>query len=179
LYLQRQLADACAAGPVLHVAPDRPLEKTLHRLAGSGYVRSNIVAGDVELVMDVHDSPLRDASTSVIVCSHVLEHVRDDRRAMAELRRVLRPDGTAIILVPIHKENQHTVEDPSVTDPKQRKQLFGQHDHVRYYGHSDYLCRLVEAGFNVTVEHFDESLNAAERASNGLTGVPLYVCTAR
>jgi SAM-dependent methyltransferase len=177
LYVQKRLVSQQTPGIVLHVAPDRPLERTLRDFGGDRYVRSNIVPGRVELVMDVHDVPLRAETAELIVCSHVLEHVRDDRRSMAELQRVLRPDGTAIILVPIHRTNQHTVEDPTVTDPKRRKELFGQIDHVRYYGREDYVARLVNAGFTVTVEEFDESLTAEERAAHGLTGVPLYVCT--
>jgi len=80
-----------------------------------------------------------------VMCNHVLEHVPDDRKAMRELRRVLRPNGWAILLVPdVHAEA--TVEDPTITDPAERLRLFGQADHVRRYGR-DYLQRLADAGF--------------------------------
>jgi SAM-dependent methyltransferase len=44
--------------------------------------------------------PLQDASFDFIFSSSVLEHVRDRARAMAELRRVLRPDGVMVHLMP-------------------------------------------------------------------------------
>ena len=47
----------------------------------------------------------------VIYCSHVLEHVPDDRLAMGELRRVLKRAGWAVLLVPITAEQ--TIEDPT------------------------------------------------------------------
>ena len=80
------------------------------------------------------------------MCSNVLEHVSDDRMAMRELHRVLAPGGTAFVQVPIRGET--TFEDPSVTDPVERTRLFGQEDHVRFYGR-DIIQRLEQAGFQV------------------------------
>ena len=50
---------------------------------------------------------------------------------MSEMFRVLKPGGTAIITVPLRRGP--TLEDPTVTTSAQRKQLFGQWDHVRFY----------------------------------------------
>ena len=66
----------------------------------------------------------RAAEFDAIICNHVLEHVPDDRAAMLELRRILRPGGTAILMVPFHPDRE-TFEDPSVVDPEQRTELFG------------------------------------------------------
>src|SRR5262249_12426105 len=89
---------------------------------------------------------------------HVLEHVPDDRRAMREFYRVLKPGGWAILLVPITVER--TFEDPAVVDPAERLRLFGQEDHVRRYG-PDYGDRLSEAGFAVS------GVNVSERGVAG------------
>jgi len=51
----------------------------------------------------------------LVICSHVLEHVPDDRAALAEIRRVLRPSGHAILFVPV---------EPEGFDPKHRR-LYG------------------------------------------------------
>jgi hypothetical protein len=61
-----------------------------------------------------------------------------------------------------------TFEDLSVTDPKEREKLFGQHDHVRSYG-LDYGDRLTETGFSVTVDGFVKDLGEAEIQRQGLT----------
>jgi SAM-dependent methyltransferase len=86
-----------------------------------------------------------------VIASHVLEHIPDDRSAMLELFRVLRPGGWALLLVPITADR--TLEDPAVQTPRRRFEVFGQLDHVRRYG-PDFLRRLEDVGFDVSAEYF-------------------------
>ena len=112
----------------------------------------------------------------VVLCSHVLEHIPDDRQAMRELRRVLKPDGWALLQVPIDRKRAVTFEDPSVTDPAERARLFGQHDHVRWYG-QDYPARLRECGFDVRIDRFMGELTADEVRCFGLgNGEEMHFC---
>lgn len=53
-----------------------------------------VVLGDVE------EMPFEDASFGTVVCTEVIEHVPDPARALAEIRRVLRPGGVLIGSVP-------------------------------------------------------------------------------
>jgi SAM-dependent methyltransferase len=53
-----------------------------------------IVEGDIEAL------PFADATFGTVVCTEVLEHVPDPTSALAEIRRVLRPDGVLIGSVP-------------------------------------------------------------------------------
>ena len=70
---------------------------------------------------------------------------------------VLRPSGWAVFQVPVWGET--TREDPTVTDPKERERRFGQVDHVRMYGNDgEFERRLIDAGFDVTVDPFAQSL---------------------
>jgi ubiquinone/menaquinone biosynthesis C-methylase UbiE len=98
--------------------------------------------------MDVTRLDFPDESFDAIVCNHVLEHVPDDRKALAEFYRVLKKGGWASIQVPI--EGEDTQENLSVSDPLERARLFGQSDHVRKYGR-DFLFKLEDAGFSVEV----------------------------
>ena len=98
--------------------------------------------------MDIHDLVFRDGTFDFVICSHVLEHVDDDRAAMREIRRVLRPDGTALIMVPILSPGGRTFEDATITTPEGRERAFGQTDHVRRYG-GDFPDRAREAGLEV------------------------------
>jgi ubiquinone/menaquinone biosynthesis C-methylase UbiE len=125
--------------------------------------------------MDIAAIPFSDRSFDLIYCSHVLEHVPEDRKAMRECNRVLADDGMAILIVPIMAEK--TIEDPTITDPKERLRLFGQEDHVRKYG-PDYSERLQEAGFRVEVITPANFLNQEEVVRFGLahTGSRLFIC---
>jgi SAM-dependent methyltransferase len=50
----------------------------------------------------VGDLPFADASFDLVTCLDVIEHTHDDRRTLAELRRVTRPGGALLVTVPAH-----------------------------------------------------------------------------
>ena len=80
--------------------------------------------------------------------SHVLEHVERDDLAIAEIYRVLKVGGIAIVQVPIWRNE--TFEDFSITGEDDRLRAFYQKDHVRLYG-LDIVNRFTQAGFAVSV----------------------------
>lgn len=57
-------------------------------------------ATGADVVGDIHAIPLRDASVDAVICSSVLEHVRDPRSALGEIRRILAPGGLLFLYVP-------------------------------------------------------------------------------
>lgn len=157
---------------VLHLAPERCLREKLAVLPGMKYMAGDkftpgydYPAGTIDL--DITAIPFADDAFDLILCSHVLEHVPDDRTAMKELYRVLAPGGTAILMVPIALDRATTDEDPSVTDPQERIRRFGQFDHVRYYGR-DYTDRLRAAGFTVVEDDMTDRLSSEEVFRFGL-----------
>jgi len=132
---------------MLHVAPENIFESKFKKLPYLQYVTADLNNPMVMYNFDITGIPFPENSFDVIYCSHVLEHVPDDRKAMREFLRILRIGGWALLQVPI--TGTRTFEDPSITDPYERRRLFGQEDHVRRYG-PDYKNRLEEAGFKVT-----------------------------
>jgi hypothetical protein len=68
---------------------------------------------------------------------------------MKEIYRILKPQGAAILLVPIGAKLEKTLEDPSKETEQQRSEAFGQYNHVRIYAESDYIKRLEAANFRV------------------------------
>jgi len=136
------------AKTLLHVAPEPCLRKKFEEMTLLRYIVADLQSTDADEKIDITNMSLSDDSVDFIVCSHVLEHVPDDGKAMRELRRVLKPEGWAVINVPVDYAREQTHEDASITTPVQRKIHFGQADHVRVYGR-DYPLRLAEAGFIV------------------------------
>jgi SAM-dependent methyltransferase len=147
LLQQRILADSAIEGRMLHIAPESALSDKFEAMDNLIYITSDLGESKVSTQFDICDIPMPDDTFDFLMCSHVLEHVSDDRRAMSEFRRVLTEGGRGMILVPIFAET--SFEDPSITDPVERERVFGQLDHVRIYG-LDFGDRLRAAGFDVT-----------------------------
>lgn len=149
LYFHR-MTNLFDGGPktMLHVAPESCFKHILRKSLGYSYITADLSNPHANVKMDITDIQYPDESFDVIYCSHVLEHVQDDKKAIREFYRVLKKAGWAILLVPISTDK--TVEDLSIVDPSERLRVFGQEDHVRRYG-LDFIDRLHDAGFKVTV----------------------------
>ena len=131
---------------------------------GIRYLTADLDPTGVDLQLDLMDLALPDDAFDAVVCSHVLEHVPDDAAAMRELRRVTRPGGWCLVMVPLDVTRAETYEDPSVVTPEARRREFLQDDHVRLYA-PDIVDRLATAGFAVeTVRPQDLGADAIRRA---------------
>ena len=109
---------------------------------------------NVKIKMDLVSTPFRSEIFDAIICIHVLEHIEEDREALRELYRVLKPGGWAVVSVPIRLD-QKTYEDPMIVLPEERNRAFGETAHVRFYGY-DLMDRLQECGFQVQLDRGDE-----------------------
>jgi predicted SAM-dependent methyltransferase len=147
---------------VLHFAPEKILTGLFQTYTNIDYVSADLNPDKALVKEDITNISFGDNSFDIIFCSHVLEHIPDDLKAMSELRRVMSESGFAILQVPIKdhflgKVITETYEDSSITSLEGREKAFGQSDHVRVYGR-DFKNRLEKAGFNVRVDKFTESL---------------------
>ena len=131
-------------GRLLHVAPEPCLADKFKKKYD--YMSIDLDAKNAMMAMDLTAMTFEDNSFDAIICNHVLEHIQDDRKAIKEIYRVLKFGGWASIQVPMRGDI--TREDLSITDPKERFRLYGQNDHVRYYGR-DFVERLGKVGFEV------------------------------
>jgi len=160
---------------MLHIAPERHFVRMFANIKGLDYLSGDLSRSLAMVKMDITKIQYPDASFDVIYCSHVLEHIPDDRLAMSELYRVLKPGGWAILQVP-QADQDVTYEDFSITDPVEREKQFGQYDHVRWYGR-DYKDRLAQVGFQVTVDHFVRDLDPSQAKLYGLMlSENVYLC---
>ena len=129
---------------ILHFAPEPSIGGLLARAPG-GYVSTDLEPGLAMVAADITALPFDSGRFGLVVCSHVLEHIPDEGAALAELRRVCAAGGRVLVMVPRDPELEATDEDPSVTEPAERRRRFLQEDHVRLYGR-DLEARLDRRG---------------------------------
>ncbi|MFU8842661.1 MAG: methyltransferase domain-containing protein [Bacteroidales bacterium] len=133
---------------LLHIAPEPSLEYILNKVSSIDYLTADLNPEKGMMQLNITATPFPGATFDAILCNHVLEHIPDDLEAMEELYRILKPNGWAILQVPISMNIEKTYEDFSITDERDREKAFGQKDHVRIYGR-DYTDRLKKAGFSI------------------------------
>lgn len=143
---------------LLHFAPELCLERTFRSHPELDYVSADLELPRAMEKIDMTNIDRADGEFNVILCSHVLEHIPDDSKAMRELYRVLSSDGWAILQVPMDLNRKETYEDFSITSPTERSIHFGRFDHCRIYG-VDYKDRLEGAGFTVIVDDYVKSFS--------------------
>lgn len=163
LYLTRERPEILEAGTrVLHFAPEPVFSGLFRSRVGSeSYVTTDIAQPDVDIQADATDMQMVDDNAfDVVVCLHVLEHIVDDHAALREIRRMLTAEGVAVVMIPQYAM-ETTDEDPSVSDPEERKRRWGQADHVRRYGR-DFMNRVEATGFTVEEVEVGSVLSPAE-----------------
>lgn len=135
---------------LVEFAPSWTLRRKLQQTAPFAYRSADLNRKTVDDQIDITDMrPYRDESVDVFICSHILEHVTEDRKAIGELHRVLARDGFGIVLVPLINGMDETDEDASADSREPRFLRYGDGDHVRQYGIRDFQDRLRAAGFQI------------------------------
>lgn len=170
LYIERRTDLFSGGKKVLDIAPAENLGNKLQASPGLDYISGDLLRTDVMVKLDVTEMQFPDETFDAVLCNHVMEHVPDDRKAMREIRRVLKPGGWAMVLVPYSPVLEKTIEDPSVDSPEERLRRFGQDDHIRIYALPDYLARLKESGLDVEVVPFVSQLDPEEVRRYALIG---------
>jgi len=135
---------------MLHIAPEPSLSKFIKTLKLLKYKTADLMMNHVDYKIDMMNMPFKDNSYDCFICSHVLEHVESDDKAISELYRILKPKGWGILMVPICTEISQTLEDPSHISEEDRWRYYGQNDHVRLYSHDDYVKKITQHKFKIS-----------------------------
>lgn len=122
---------------LLYVAPHSAVLNMISHHQNVSVTTIDLHSPVAEIKMDLHHLSFPDESFDLVICSHVLEHVRNDIQCMKELYRILKKGGLALLPVPIYSfEETIEYEEPDTE----------QHGHVREYG-KDYFHRLQSVWF--------------------------------
>ena len=141
---------------LLDIAPSKALKEYLVSFPNIEYVSADKYMPEVDLSVDLMNmQSIQTESFDAFICSHVLEHVENDRIALSELFRILKHGGFGILMVPINLKVKKIDEDPAVTDSAERWRRFGQDDHVRMYSKMGFIQRIEDAGFMVNLYGVD------------------------
>jgi len=163
----------------LHIAPERVFFNHFKKQSNINYFPADKFPNAYPpgtRYIDVLNIEMPDNIFDVVICNHVFQYIQDDKKAMKELFRVLKPGGWAILQVPINRKLSTTYEDFGITDPKEREKAFGLAEHVRFYG-LDYADRLRETGFQVIVDNYTDSFSEDEIFRYGFwAGDSIYFC---
>ena len=151
LYLNKEFANINESYKVLDFAPPAAFQRYIKRKFNSIHHRS------ADFLQECYDDKVditrmdlyADNSFDFFICSHVLEHVEDDKKGMSELYRVLKPGGKGIAMVPILLSLDKDYEDPSIKTAEDKWRHYGQDDHVRMYSKPGFVNKLKDTGFKV------------------------------
>ena len=163
LYLRERTDLFEAPHELLHFAAEPAFEPKLLAMPNLRYVSADLYPkNEHQVKVDITDMPFEDGSFDVCICNHVFGEVPDDRRAMAEIFRVLRRGGRLISQTAWDPDLAETLENaPSAAQarvPKGGEQPVGAN--IRRYGR-DFEDRLRELGFEVEVVRYVEALDPA------------------
>jgi SAM-dependent methyltransferase len=131
---------------VLHVAPEPTVILWLVSLS-SEYLNIDRYSPAMRQ-MDLTNLELSNCSKTLVWCSHVLQYVSDERKALSEIYRVLEPGGLLVLQVAIESEVTH--EDLNASGDYDGSTKFLHEDRLRVYG-LDLKERVEQAGFECNI----------------------------
>jgi len=119
---------------------------------------------------DLTAMPFRASSFSMVLCSHVLEHIQDDAPAIREIARITEAGGQVLIMVPTFKRwDQAPTREFGFADPT-------WDEHWRIYG-SDLKDRVEAAGLKFVAIDFSQFLKPADFSHLGVDIDTLFIAT--
>ena len=143
---------------VLHISPENFLRKIFKKKYKS-YISSDLYRKDVDHQFDIEEIPYPDNSFDLVFASHVLEYVKNDKKAINEIKRVLRPGGLAFLPVPmLHDKtidfeerppNKRIIRETGVDYFDRYREVFTE---VKVYDPSSF-----DKKYNLTIDMEDES----------------------
>lgn len=160
-YLQRETDLFTRENYLLHIAPHWQLRKIFRQSKNIHYTNGDLNKACADEQIDITAIPYPNNHFDYIICSHVLGHVPNESLAIREMHRVLKPEGTALILTLIDWNNPVTYESDQVKTSQQRLEEYSEPDLVRLHG-ADFADRLRKEGFTVEIINYTQAMSEEE-----------------
>lgn len=153
---------------ILHFAPERGLSRLISATIPVHYIKCDLYpqTSDIEKI-NILSIPYPEESFDLVIANHVLEHVANDLAALAEVYRVLKPGGYAILQTPYSTKLHYTWSDPGIDTDKARLQAYGQEDHARLFGR-DIFERFRSVGLESYVSTHNQLLQEYDPGKYGV-----------
>lgn len=140
---------------VLHFAPVKGLKDFLRNSPQvTEYIDADINPNVATYQADITQIPYADCSFDLVLCSHILYCVPEDRKAMQELYRILRPGGRVLIVDTIEGE---TTQELSHLPAQTLRKEYGDEATCRVYGR-DIVQILGQYGFKSRIIDYVKQL---------------------
>lgn len=164
------------AEAVLHIAPERQIEKKLKCNTRLSYISGDIKAGIADMIVDITSmSQFENQRFDVIILNHVLEHISNEEQAIFEILRCLKKDGIIFFSFPICL-GKETLELDGELTKEERLKFYGQEDHVRLYGEKDVIERMWKLGINAKMYVITDYLTEKEiESGNFMKGDRIFI----
>ena len=150
-YVVSDLLKKSNSGPlkILHVAPTKCLHDALSVL-GDDYYPIDINPNNkyIRYVSDITRLPFPDCSFDVVICLHTLDEVSDDFKAVSEMMRVVKSEGSIVVTSYVNDCQANTIEVDMHLSEEIRRKKYGSSSRRRIYG-KDFVSRLSIHGLSV------------------------------
>ncbi len=175
-YLEREILLQAKVLKVLHFAPEPQITELLLKYSSVRYLSVDI---NPELAMqkeDIHALSFPENSFDLLLNSHVLSVLPDDRKALKEMYRVLKPGGLLILQEEMNFQQPTTPEVSPNASTAERIHTFHRDDLYRDYG-MDLIHRVQDTGFEVVYLDYANQLGLEVKNLYGLNdGQGLLLC---
>ena len=144
---------------LLHIAPEDTLKKIFKAHSNIYYVNGDLNPNYADEIIDMTNIQYPENNFDFVICSHVLGHIPDEKKAIQEMFRVLKPGGIAFVLTLLNKEDIPTIEDENIKSDAERVKIYGEKDLVRLHG-NDFAVRLHAGQFSVEKIDYTKQLSS-------------------
>lgn len=153
-FLKKSLIDKNSQ--ILHFSPEKTLTNYFFKNNFLNYKTADFFDDKADYRIDLEKILDHKENYDLIICNHVLEHLRNDRIALKNINNLLNEGGHAIMLTPYSEIIDKDVYQEKYLTKKEKYELYGQDDHVRVYSKKSLIKKIEDAGFELKLMKIDE-----------------------